>query len=177
MPELLSNIGQEQYNRLATEYLEEVGSKDSEQYYRFFSFVQKQTEVTLKDKFSQLGIKMVRDEEAAKKFPKHPAMRFKLFFREDPLKMNLISKHLNLSSILQEIRLVDPNMSSVVADVKIVVPEYLNAKIEEVTNSVIEKFKLMLRQRIDNLQVPEPLKQLINVEIHATTNNASIGNN
>lgn len=146
MPELLSRVTQEEYDRLSVEYLETVGRKDSAQYYAFFANVQKEVEKALTKKFKAMGIKMIR-QVSEEDNSKRPAMRYKLVFEADPTATHVLTKLLNMTQIIREIRLVDPKISTMVPDVKIVNPQYLTSKVDEVTDQTIAKFQSMFRER------------------------------
>ncbi|MCK9369498.1 hypothetical protein M0R04_06160 [Candidatus Dojkabacteria bacterium] len=155
MPNMLKNVTQDEYNKISTEYFEEIGMSDSVKYYHFFSNVQKEVEKILFEKFAKEGIKLIRDlkeeDEQTKSFPQ-TAMRYKLVFASDPTNTMAVNKVLNMTTLIKEIRLVDPDMSAHIPDVKIVIPEYLTKKIEEVTDKVVRSFKIILKNRLSNIR-------------------------
>lgn len=171
MPLPLNHITQKEYDQLSVEYLETVGPKDSPTYYAFFSHVQKEVEQALKEKFKAMGIKMIR--QVAEEESKVPAMRYKLVFESDPTKTHVLTKFLNITQIIREVRLVDPRISTMVPDVKIVNPQYLKAKVEEITDLTIAKFQALFRKRSAELEEKLTKEGLLYAKL---PNNALVGN-
>lgn len=155
MPELLNDISLDQYNLLARDYIETIGATNGPQQLHFFAYIQKRVLTVLKEKFQKKGVKLVRDliQEEDDTIP--PAMRYKMFFIADVTKTPIPIKSLNLSSIIREVRLVDPKLNKLVPDVKIVVPEYLEAKIEEICEAVVYRFQFLFDQHLQTLKNEE----------------------
>lgn len=173
MPTILGNVTQEVYDRLSVEYMETIGPKDSAQYYNFFASVQRQVEKALTSKFESMGVKMIRRLQEENN-PNRPAMRFDLVFKDDPTSTALLSKKLNLTQIMKEVLLVDPKISTVVPDVKIVNPQYLTEKVDEVTDLTIAKFQALFRERTRELE--EKLTKEGLLYDTEPTNHALVGN-
>lgn len=152
MPTLLNDISPEAYNLLAREYIETIGATNGMPYLHFFSYIQKRIETVLKEKFQKKGLRMIRNLKEEEDSNPHPAMRYSLSFISDPTNQPIPIKLLNLSTIIKEVRLVNPKLNKFVPDVKIVVPEYLEAKIEEICEAVVQRFQFLFDQRLQILK-------------------------
>lgn len=142
MTTLLKDITQEEYNRLATQYETEVGKAPEATKLDFFAKVQKKIERRLRKKFFATGYRLIRMPGAG--------VNFKVVSRKDAFGFNVITQLIPLSEIVSKVLWLDilvnhfqPKDIRYLPDIKIIVPEYLEAKIDEVIEIIFQKFLKM----------------------------------
>jgi hypothetical protein len=147
-----TELSTEEWEKLSQEYAEEIRS--ATKYYHFFANIQKQLETTLKKKFAKIGIRLKRDVKEEDEFTttsKSIGIRYSLYYISDPTNTALLPTHLNFTTLMKEIRLADSKYSTVL-DFRIVRTEYLNQKINDVCDIVVEQFQILLNQQLDRLK-------------------------
>ena len=140
MTTLLQNITQAEYNQLAELYTQQVDKAPEGEYFWFFARIQKKIQRCLQKKFNKAGYKLVRLEENGRS-----GIRFKVVSKKDAFGFNVIDRAIVFKEITNDVcqhRL--PGMKAF-PDVKIVVPGYLDEKVNDITQAVFDKFMQMKR--------------------------------
>jgi len=167
-----NNITQSHYDRLADRYFKKIGQntpKSELLTFKFFASIQTQLEKVLQDKFQNKGFKLVktglRQIKSNEKSDEY-GLLYKVVSLKDAFEFPCLPKSLNLSSLMEDIRFVDPRQSRDVPDVKISDSKYLKEKIEAVADQVFQSFLTL------NIKNTESKKIHVKTTRHASQGNS-----
>lgn len=135
MTDILTKISQEEYDKLAREFFEETGNFRGAQFYHFFGRLQEQLFTRLNDKFLGVGYRLVKTDDPNK-----------LLYRVVDQNNEAVGsgKKLDHSAVMKELMYVhSPNTGVKIPDVKLVVPEYSDARVEEIATKLFQAFMRM----------------------------------
>ena len=160
-----ANITQSEYNDLAEKYFAIIGHKTLEEErksFEFFAQIFKRLEYVLKKKFSKIGYTISRIPSDSTS--KQTKVYYKAVSQKDAFGFSLLPQSLNFTHLMEDVRMINPQHSKEVPDVKIADPEYLEEKIQEISNQAFQRFLTLSNQTTESNQYVQ------------TTRNAPEGN-
>lgn len=140
MVKRFSEITQTEYNQLADAYFKKIGDKTVNKEklsFEFFAYIYKQLEKNLQNKFSKINLRLVRMLPDPKRGNE---IYYKAASTKDAFEFSLVPELLNFTHLMEDVRFINPQRSRDVPDIKIIDPEYLEQKIEEVAEQAFQKF-------------------------------------
>lgn len=138
MTTLLKDITQAEYDRLANKYYAEVQDAPEDKYLAFFAQVQAKLVKAMRKKLKPLGYSFVRTESQP-----GPGVLYKITSHRDAFGgINVIDRYVKVTDLMRDIRQINMSLGKF-PDVKIIVPEYLDEKVNELADEVVRKFTKM----------------------------------
>lgn len=148
MTDLLSDITPEQYEEIAERYDREIGfptfDKEhrpiySSSYISFYAAVSKDLLGALQKRFGTVDCKLVKITHPLGK----EGVYYKVIHKKEAFGLNIISKVINYTQIMNDIRLLSSHFGESFPDVKMLNLEYRSARIEEIANTAFNSFLSM----------------------------------
>lgn len=139
MTDILKNLTQEEYDKIAVEFFEETGRYHGDAYLRFYAMIHKQLFMRLTDKFASVGLRLQRVQSQAPT----PEMLYRVVDDKDKV---VFPNLLDFSFTMRKLIYMNHSSYGNIPDVKVVVPEYLEARVEEVASEIFNEFLAMKKQ-------------------------------